>query len=297
MTLSEKLKSGEFVYTAEITPPKGAGVKKLLEHAHAIGPLMAAVNVTDGQRALVKMSSLAASKVLLDAGYDPVYQLTCRDRNSIALQSDLMGAGALGIQNVLCLTGDPVKAGDHPHAKSVFEVEAIGLLNLVRKLQSGTDFGGNKMNKGTKFHVGAVVNPTLSAGNQLERMGKKKEAGAVFFQTQANYDPEDFAKFLQAAKPMGTKVLAGILLLHSKEIAHYLKDNITGIRFPDSMISDFDKVQGEEAEENFGIDWALRTMETVRPYCDGFHLMTVRYEEVIPKWMARWNANNKEVHP
>jgi len=234
------------------------------------------------------MSSMAASKVLLDAGHEPVFQLTCRDRNSIALQADLMGAGALGIQNLLCLTGDPVKAGDHPHAKSVFEVETLGLLALVKKLQAGTDFMGAKTNKASKFFVGAVVNPTLSAGNQLERMGKKKEGGAEFFQTQANYDPEDFAKFLQATKPMGTKVLAGILLLHSKEIAHYLKDNIPGIRFPDSMITDFDKVQGEEAEEAFGIDWAIRTMETVRPYCDGFHLMTVRNEAVIPKWMARW---------
>lgn len=210
--LRDKLQSNEFVITAEITPPKGAGVKKLLEHAEAIGPHVDAINITDGQRALVKMSSLAASKVLLDAGYDPVYQLTCRDRNSIALQSDLMGAGALGITNVLCLTGDPVKAGDHPHAKSVFEVEALGLLELVSKLQTGTDFGGNKMNKATKFHVGAVVNPTASAGNQFARMEKKKEAGATFFQTQANYDGEDFARFLQDARKLGTKVIAGILL-------------------------------------------------------------------------------------
>lgn len=283
--LREKFQKNEFVVTAEITPPKGAGIKKLLEHANAIGPCVDSINITDGQRGLVKMSSLAASKVLLDAGYDPVYQVTCRDRNTIALQSDLMGAGALGITNVLCLTGDPVKAGDHPHAKSVFEVEALGLLEIVKKLQGGTDFVGNKMNKATKFHVGAVVNPTLSVANQLSRMEKKKEAGATFFQTQANYDPEDFAKFLQEARKLNTKVLAGIVLLHTAEIAHYLKDNIPGIRFPDSLLADYDKAADAEA---FAIEWAVKTMKIVRPYCDGFHLMTVRHEEIIPRWVARW---------
>ncbi len=285
--LREKLQNNEFVVTAEITPPKGAGVKKLLEHAAEIGPLVTSINITDCQRSLVKMSSMAAAKVLLDAGHDPVFQLTCRDRNSIALQADLMGASAMGISNVLCLTGDPVKAGDNPNAKSVFEVEAIGLLEIVKTLQSGTDFGGNKMNKATRFFVGAVVNPTLSAGNQLPRMEKKLEAGASFFQTQANYDPQDFAHFLDASRKLGTKVIAGILLLHSREIAHYLKDNIPGIRFPEALLNDFDKTADEEA---FGIDWAIKTMNTVRPYCDGFHIMTVRNEGVIPKWMERYQS-------
>ncbi len=290
--LADKLASGQKVFTAEIAPPKGPGIKRLLEHAALIGPNVDAINITDCQRALVRMSSLAACKVLLDAGYEPVLQLTCRDRNSIALQSDLMGAGALGIPNLLCLTGDPVKAGDCAQAKPVFEVESVRQLEIVQKMQQGTDWNGAKMNKKTRFLVGAVVNPSgQSLDGQLGRMEKKIAAGATFFQTQANYDLADFKSFLVEAKNrFETKILAGILLLHSAEVARYIHANIPGIRIPDSVLAGFETAADPERH---GIDFAVQTMLALEDVCDGFHLMTIRTEELLPKiWDAYHEKRN-----
>ena len=288
--LSEKLTSGQKVVTAEITPPKGAGIKKLVQHAQLLKPVVDAINITDCQRALVKMSSMAACRVLMDNGVEPVFQLTCRDRNTIALQSDLMGAGALGIPNLLCLTGDPVKAGDNPNSKSVFELESVRLLELVGNLQGGRDGSGHKMNAPTKFFVGAVVNPTVNVGNQLDRMRKKIESGARFFQTQANYDNEDFRQFLIKAREMNTRVLAGILILHSFEIATYIHENIPGIRMPVDLLKRFEQSTNRE---KFGIDFAVETMLRLEDVCDGFHLMTVREEALIPKVLETYNAKRK----
>ncbi len=287
--LADKLARNERVITAEIAPPKGPGIKKLLEHAALIGPKVDAINITDCQRALVKMSSLAACKVLLDAGHEPVFQLTCRDRNSIALQSDLMGAGALGIPNILCLTGDPVKVGDNAQAKSVFEVESVRQLEIVAKLQGGTDWNGAKMNKKTKFLVGAVVNPSNQGqGGQLARMEKKIAAGATFFQTQANYDIEDFRSFIsEAKKRFETKILAGILLLHSAEVARYIHENIPGIRIPDEVLAGFEKTVDAE---QYGVDFAVKTMRALEDVADGFHLMTIRTEELLPKIWDAYHA-------
>jgi len=289
--LSEKLLSGQKVITAEITPPKGAGVKKFLLRAESLKGLDA-LNVTDCQRALVRMSSLAASRVLLDHGYEPVFQLTCRDRNTIALQADLMGAGAMGIANLLCLTGDPVKVGDSPNSKSVFELEAVGLLNIVKKLQGGRDNEGHKMNAGTKFFVGAVVNPSIAVGRgQIDRMGKKIEGGAKFFQTQANYDLEDFRTFLVEAKPLGTKIIAGVLLLNTYEMANYIHENIPGIRIPEEVLNRF---KHSTNAEQTGIEFAVETMMYLQDHCEGFHLMSIRAEDLIPKiienYYARRNA-------
>ena len=239
------------------------------------------------------MSSLAASRVLLDNGYEPVFQLTCRDRNSIALQSDLMGASALGIRNLLCLTGDPVKAGDNPNAKSVFEIESVKLLEIVGKLQQGRDGSGQKMNASTKFFPGAVVNPTLSSQGQLLRMQKKIEAGACFFQTQANYDLDDFHNFLLEAAKLGSPVLAGVLVLHSSEIARYIHSNIPGIRMPESVLERFARGPGGEAEEETGIELAVETMARLEGVCQGFHVMSVRYEEIIPRVLERYYERRK----
>jgi methylenetetrahydrofolate reductase (NADPH) len=287
MSLKEKLHSGNLVITAEITPPKGAGIKKLVQNAALLGPLVDAINVTDCQRALVKMSSLAACRVLLDHGHEPVFQLTCRDRNTIAMQSDLKGASALGIPNLLCLTGDPVKVGDSPNSKSVFEIESVRMLEIVRELQNGRDASGEKMNAPTKFFTGAVVNPTVSNASQLKRMEKKREAGARFFQTQANYDLDDFHSFLVDTRKLGVKVLAGVLILHSKQIAHYIHENIPGIRMPESVLQRFDAAQDEV---QFGVDYAVETMLKLREVCDGFHLMTIRMEQLIPQVLEAYDV-------
>ena len=289
--LSEKLTAGRRVITAEITPPKGAGIKKLLQNAELLGPHVDAINITDCQRALVKMSSMAAARVILDKGHEPVFQLTCRDRNSIAIQADLMGASALGIPNLLCLTGDPVKVGDCPESRSVFEVESVRLLELVRKLQNGRDSGGNKMNAPTKFFVGAVVNPTSqSLGTQAARMEKKIEAGAQFFQTQANYDLDDFCQFLSRARQYRTKILAGVLILHSYEVASYIHENIPGIRLPESLLQDF---KSATDQEEFGIDFAVNTMLHTEELCEGFHLMSIRTEALIPRVLEKYYAKRK----
>lgn len=287
--LQEKLYSNKKVITAEITPPKGAGIKKFLQRAESLKGKLDALNVTDCQRALVRMSSLAASKLLLEHGYEPLFQLTCRDRNTIAIQADLMGASALGIRNLLCLTGDPVKVGDNPQSKSVFEVEAVKLLQLVQKLQSGQDGCGHKMNAATKFFVGAVVNPSLTISrSQLDRMNKKIQAGASFFQTQANYDLHDFRAFLLEARSLNTKVIAGILLLHSKEMADFIHQNIPGIRMPESVLARF---KSSNDTQKTGIDLAVETMLTLRDVCDGFHLMSIRAEELIPVIMEQYDKS------
>jgi methylenetetrahydrofolate reductase (NADPH) len=286
--LADKFTRGERVITAEVTPPKGAGIKKLCKHADLLAPHVDAVNITDCQRALVKMSSLAACRVLLDRGIEPVFQLTCRDRNTIALQSDLMGAAALGIPNLLCLTGDPVKVGDSPASKSVFEVEAIRLLDIVRKLQAGTDNEGHKMNAPTKFFVGAVVNPTKAAlGGQLTRMEKKIEAGARFFQTQANYDLDDFRNFLLETRKFQVKVLAGVLILHTREMAEFIHENIPGISVPENVLKRF---RDASDATQVGIDFAVETMKAVEDVCDGFHLMSIRAEELIPLALERYHG-------
>lgn len=277
--LATKFESGQLVFSAEITPPKGVGTKKMISHAQSIAPFVDAINITDCQRALVKMSSLAACKVLLESGFEPVLQLTCRDRNKIALQSDLMGASALGIENLLCLTGDPVKVGDHPDSKSVFEMEAVGLLNLVAKLQQREDLAGNKMNKATTFFVGAVVNPTMRSASQYTRMQKKIEAGARFFQTQASYDLDDFATFMEKARPLGAKLLAGILILDSFRMLDYIDKNLPGVQVPKSVLQRF---ADSPDPTQTGIDFAVETMLKVKPFCDGFHMMSVREEHLIP---------------
>lgn len=290
-SLSEKLASGIKVITAEITPPKGAGIKRLLKNLELIKPHVDAINITDCQRGFVRMSSLAACKILLERGVEPVYQLTCRDRNRIALQSDLMGASALGIRNLLCLTGDPVAAGDHPRSKPVFEVEALGLLEMVGHLQAGTDFQGNKMNAHTKFFVGAVVNPTLRSNkSQLLRMEKKVQAGAQFFQTQANYELDDFTDFLGEAGKLHTKVLAGILLLPSYEMATYIHENLPGVRVPESLRKQLVEAPNPTVA---GIDFAVETMLRLEFLCQGFHLMSVRAEELIPQVLEKYHAKRK----
>lgn len=278
--LSELLNRKEFVITAEISPPKGPGIKKLKENIQMLRPYVNALNITDCQRAIVRMASWAACKVIIDEGTEPILQMTCRDRNSIGLQADLMGAAALGISNVLCLTGDPVKVGDSPTSKSVFELESVRLLQLLNTLQKGQDGSGNKMNAKTRFFPGAVVNPTLRGGmGQLERMKKKIEAGALFFQTQANYDVEDFSEFLKMSNTLKTPVIAGILVLHSSQIAQYIHNNIPGIQLPQTVLSRMETSSDPEKE---GIAIALESMETLRPFCSGFHLMTIRNESLIP---------------
>lgn len=289
--LATKLSSGKKVFTAEVTPPKGAGIKKLLERAMLLKDRIDALNVTDCQRALVRMSSLAACKILQEHGIEAVLQMTCRDRNTIALQADLMGASALGVHNLLCLTGDPVKVGDSTQSKPVFEVETLKLLQIVQRLQAGRDQNDHKMNAPTKFFVGAVVNPSVAQGTgQLNRMGQKIERGAKFFQTQANYDLEDLNLFLDAAKPFNTKILIGVLVLHSYETAKFIHENIPGIRLPESLL---ERLRDSADPRRTGVEFAVETMRIAADRCAGFHLMTIREEELILEVMDAYEIAEK----
>ena len=215
MKMKELFDRGEFVVSAEVGPPKGIHVDELVEEAKTYLKDVHAVNVTDNQSSVMRLGSLAMCKVLKDAGMNPIFQLACRDRNRIALESDLLSAAMFGIDNILCLTGDHTKMGDHPQAKPVFDLDSVSLLHTVKLLEEGVDLGGNQLvGEPPKFSKGAVVSPCSdSVDAQLAKMERKVAAGAEYFQTQAVFEPEKFIKFMEKAKQFGKPVQVGILSL------------------------------------------------------------------------------------
>ena len=237
MKLAQALESGQFTITAEVTPPRGGDVTRTLEAAAALKGLVHAVNVTDGSRAVMRMSSLAVCRLLLDQGIEPVLQLTCRDRNRIALQAELLGAHALGIPNVLCLTGDPVRAGDQPAARPVNELEAVRLLKLVSSLNAGTDpVKGLLPDGGIQLFCGAAADPhTPSWSGLVSRVRRKVEAGARFMQTQMVMHPDALKRFVEEITgPLGIPVLAGVFLLKSSRNAQFINRVVPGAAIPAS---------------------------------------------------------------
>ena len=240
MKMKELFDRGEFVVSAEVGPPKGIHVDELVEEAKTYLKDVHAVNVTDNQSSVMRLGSLAMCKVLKDAGMDPIFQLACRDRNRIALESDLLSAAMLGIDNILCLTGDHTKMGDHPQAKPVFDLDSVSLLHTVKLLESGVDLGGNELvGEPPKFSKGAVVSPCSdSVDAQLAKMERKVAAGAEYFQTQAVFEPEKFIKFMEKAKQFGKPVQVGIIIPKSAGMAKFMNNNVAGIHVPDEMIEE-----------------------------------------------------------
>lgn len=278
---------GEFLITAESSPPKGTDLSSLLTHAKGLVEKVHAVNVTDNQSAMMRASSLAVCKILLDIGLDPVFQITCRDRNRLAIQSDLLGAYLLGIKNVLCLTGDYITAGDHKEAKPVFDMESVQMLQVIGQLNNGTDMAGNRLDGAPNFFAGATVVPEANPIEPvLLKFEKKVKAGARFFQTQAIYDLKRFVEFMSYARRFNVKILAGILLLKSAGMANYINKNVPGIRVPDDMISRL-KSAGKEKALDAGIDIAAEIINGVKDYCDGIHIMAIGAEEHIPEIIRR----------
>jgi 5,10-methylenetetrahydrofolate reductase len=244
------------------------------------------VNVTDNTAAVVRAGSLPVCRLLYELGHDPVMQLTCRDRNRIAMQSDLMGAHMLGIRNILCLTGDYPTVGDHKEAKPVYDLDSVQVMQLVQGLNKGHDMAGHKMDGSTAFAIGAAVTPEADPlGPMLAKFEVKVKAGAQFFQTQAIYHPEQFASFMKAVRPFKVKVLAGILVMRNHKMAEFMNANIPGISVPSEMIDEL-KAAGDRAED-VGVDIAVRTIKAVRPHCDGVHIMAIkathRLAEIITK--------------
>jgi len=283
----EALEAGDFVITAECGPPKGTDISELKEHAkHLLGKVHA-LNVTDNQSSVMRAGSLSISKVLLDMGHDPIYQLTCRDRNRLAIQSDLLSAHILGIRNVLCLTGDSISVGDHKGAKAVFDLESVQLLKLVETMNNGKDMAGNDLKGETDLFAGAVVTPEANPVEpQLIKFSKKVRVGAKFFQTQAIYDIEKFKTFMEYARKFDTKILAGILLLRSAGMANFLNANVPGITVPQHLIDEL-KTAGKEKALDCGMDIAARQIRELKGICDGVHVMAIGLEDKVPEILKR----------
>ncbi|MDD5662028.1 MAG: methylenetetrahydrofolate reductase [Candidatus Omnitrophica bacterium] len=281
MTFREKLQSGKFVVTSEIGPPKGIDTKQLLEDAELIRTRVDAINVTDLQSSVMRLGSLAVCFLLKQKGFEPIYQLTCRDRNRLALQSDILSAGALGIENLLLLTGDHPALGDHPEAKPVFDLDSVQLLQVVQKLREGSDMQGNKLiGAAPKFCMGAVVNPGADPLEpQIMKMEKKIAAGAEFFQTQAVYDLKVFENFLDKTKHLKTKILAGIVLLKSAGMARYMNKNVAGVSVPDDLIKEMEEAKDKTAQS---VEISSRLIKKLRPACDGVHIMPIGWDKVVP---------------
>jgi len=280
MSLREALKNGKFAVTAEIGPAKGVDVTEFLENGELLKGRVDAVNITDQQSAVMRLGSLAGCCLLKEKGVEPVFQMTCRDRNRIALQSDLLSAYVLGIENVLCLTGDYVTLGDHPQAKPVFDLDSVSLLQAARELEQGRDLAGKELKGSPKFLLGACVTPGADPVEpQLIKMRKKVKAGAEFFQTQAIYEPKKFEAFMQEAKKLGVPVLVGIVLLRSAAMARFMNKNVAGIHVPDELIEEMDEAENKAQKS---IEIAARLINEMKDVCQGAHIMAIGLESRVP---------------
>ncbi len=268
--------------TSEIGPPKGIEVRQLLEDAELIRGRVDGINVTDLQSSVMRLGSLAVCSLLKQKGFEPVYQLTCRDRNRLALQSDLLSAAALGIENALILTGDHPSLGDHPEAKPVFDLDSVQLLQVAKKLESGVDMKGNKLEGAfPKFCLGAVVNPGADPlAPQIMKMEKKIAAGAEFFQTQAVYDLKTFENFLSKIKHVKVPVMAGIVLLKSAGMARYMNKNVAGVCVPDDLIKE---MEGAKDKVAVSVEIASRLIKELKPMCRGIHIMPIGWDKLVPR--------------
>ena len=284
MKVTDLFAKGEFVVSAEVGPPKGCHIEGVVEEAKEFLSGINAVNVTDCQSSVMRMGSLATCIKLKEAGLTPIFQMTCRDRNRIALQSDLLSAAAFGIENLLLLTGDHTKLGDHPQAKPVFDLDSVSLIHAVKTLESGYDLAGNELvGEPPKFAKGAVVSPCSdSIDAQLAKMERKVLAGAEYFQTQAVYEPEKFIEFMEKAKQFGKPVQLGIVIPKNAGMCRYMNKNVAGISIPEEMINEL-AADKEAAKAGItGVAIAARIIRACKDYCQGVHIMALGWEKHIP---------------
>lgn len=275
--------NGEFLITAEATPPKGADPTHMIAMGELLKDRVHAVNITDGSRAVLRMSSLASAIILQKYGVEPICQFACRDRNQIALQADLLGASALGIENILALTGDPVKAGDHKNARSVFDLESVRLLKMIDKLNHGQDWQDQPLTDGaSNLFAGAAVDPQSGSWSGLKsRFEKKVLAGAQFFQSQLVTDFDILDKFMnEIAAGCNKPILAGIFLLKSAKNAEFIKKFVPGVHIPQEIIDRLAKAP-EPLQE--GVKIAAEQVKIAQQICQGVHLMAVKREDLIPQ--------------
>ena len=280
---SEALQSGKFVVTGEIGPPKGTNVDEMFEEAEHLRGKVAAINVTDIQSSVMRVSCLAVCIKLREMGLEPVLQMVCRDRNRLALQSDLLGAAIWGIENVLCLTGDHVSLGDHKEAKGVFDLDSVTLLKAANTLASGKDMAGNDLDGTPSLFTGAVVAPASEPVEpQIIKMKAKVEAGAKFFQTQAVYDPQQMEDFMKKVSGFGVPVLAGIVLLKSAGMAKFMNANVAGVQVPDTLIEEMASV-GKKERKKKSVEIAARLIKQMKDCCNGVHIMPLGWDSLVPK--------------
>jgi 5,10-methylenetetrahydrofolate reductase len=281
--LREVLESGQFATTVEYNPPKGTNVSSIMDNAKALLGKVHGVNVTDNTAAILRAGSMSVCRLLYEMGHDPVMQMTCRDRNRLAIQSDLMSAHILGIRNMLCLTGDYPTVGDHKDAKPVYDLDSIGIMQVIHSLNQGKDLTGHKLNGLTDLYIGAAVTPEQDPrGPMLAKFEAKVNAGTKFFQTQAFYDVEKFKSFMKAVRKFPVKVLAGILVLRSAKMAEFMNANIPGVDVPQDIIDEL-KAAGDEKALDVGVQIAVRTINAVRDHCDGVHIMAVKAVDRLPE--------------
>ena len=289
MRITELFNRGEFVITSEIGPPKGCNLDHLLHEVDEYLRDVTAINVTDSQSSKMRMGSLATCKMLKDKGFESIFQITCRDRNRIALQSDILSAACFGIDNLLLLTGDHTVMGDTPQAKPVFDLDSISLLHTVGQLEKGVDLGGNELEGDPpKFAKGAVVSPCSdSVDVQLAKMERKVEAGAEYFQTQAIFEPEKFIKFMDKAKQFGVPVMLGLIIPKNAGMVNYMNNNIAGISVPPDIIEELKADKEKTAAGITGVEIVARIIKECKPYCQGVHIMALGWEDKVPSLLKQ----------
>jgi methylenetetrahydrofolate reductase (NADPH) len=280
----EKLSSGEFVVTTEVGPAKGTDTSDIVHHIDLLKDRVDAINVTDHQSSVMRFPSLGGCLLVKEHGGEPILQVTCRDRNRLALQADLFLAFSRGITNVLCLTGDSIDVGDHKEAKPVFDLDSVQLLKMIRTLESGTDIEGNELKGVPSFCIGASVHPEADfIEPQLVKFEKKVSAGAQFFQTQGIFDLANLRRFMQYASQFNAKILAGIIVLASARMARYMNENVPGIIVSQAIIDELADVEKGKGLQK-GIEIAARLIKTIKNenLCHGAHIMAVGNEGLVP---------------
>ena len=281
--LKQELENGKFIVTGEIGPPKGVNLDKCLQDAETFRNKVTAINVTDLQSAVMRIGSMAVCAKLIERGLEPIFQLTCRDRNRLALQSDILSAWALGIENMLCLSGDHPIMGDHSEAKPVYDLDSVQLLKAARDLNQGHDMSGHELESSPDFFLGAVVTPGAEPVEpQVIKMKKKIEAGARFFQTQAIYEPEKFERFINQVQGLGVPVIAGIVILKSGGMARFMNSNVAGISVPESIIQEMEDT-GKDDRKRKAVEISARIIRQVKPFCQGVHIMPLGWDELVPE--------------